>query len=182
MIGELFAQDVARFRAVEPGWLRSPGLQAVFAYRVGRWALGLPAWARLAADPAYWLLDLAVKILWGIEISRHARIGPGLYIGHFGGITVSSRAAIGARCSLSQSVSLGVAGEGEREGAPTLGDDVYVGPGARVFGAIRIGNNVKIGANAVVYKDIPDNAVVALDPGSRIISFRGNRRDAARAA
>jgi serine acetyltransferase len=49
-------------------------------------------------------------------------------------------------------------------------------PGARLFGAIRIGSNVKIGANAVVYRDVPENAVVALDPGFKILSYRGNRR------
>jgi serine O-acetyltransferase len=59
---------------------------------------------------------------------------------------------------------------------PVIGDDVYIAPGACIFGAIRIGNNVRIGANAVVCKDIPDDAVVALDPGFTIISYRGNRR------
>jgi serine O-acetyltransferase len=47
-------------------------------------------------------------------------------------------------------------------------------PGAKIFGKIKIGNNVKIGANAVVYKDIPDNAIVVLDPGFKIISYKGN--------
>ena len=51
---------------------------------------------------------------------------------------------------------------------------VYLAPGARVFGKISIGNNVKIGANAVVYKDIPDNAIVVLDPGFKIVSYKGN--------
>jgi len=120
-----------------------------------------------------------MKTLWGIELSRKAKIGPGLYIGHHGGITVSSRAQIGANCALAQQVTIGVAGEGERFGAPVIGDDVYIAPGARVFGPIRIGNNVKIGANAVVHRDIPDDAVVALDPGYKIISYRGNRRRAA---
>lgn len=182
MIGVLFARDVARYRALGPRGrlaglafcLRAPGVHASAAYRLGRWALGLPRALRLLVDPAYWVLQLAVHVLWGIEISRHARIGPGLYIGHSGGIVVSSQAVIGARCALSQGVTIGVSG---REGAPRLGDDVYVGAGAKVLGPVRVGNNAKIGANAVVYRDLPDNAVAALEPGCRIISHRGNRRE-----
>jgi serine O-acetyltransferase len=51
---------------------------------------------------------------------------------------------------------------------------VYFAPGVRVFGRIRVGNDVKIGANAVVYKDVPDQAVVVLDPGFRIVAMSGN--------
>src|SRR5438045_3924923 len=90
--------------------LRSPGVHAAAAYRLGAWALRQPAWARLVLDPAYLVLNLAVQVCWGIEISRRALIGPGLYIGHFGGITVSSRAVLGADCALSQQVTIGVGG------------------------------------------------------------------------
>ena len=184
MIREMAAQDLARFRAVGPAGqfafaahcLRTPGVHAVLVYRLGRWALGLPRWARLLADPAYWVLSLLVHAVWGIEISRHAKIGPGLYIGHSGGIVVSPRAVLGARCSISQGVTIGVASGGRNAGAPHIGDDVYIGAGAKVIGRVRVGNNVKIGANAVVHRDIPDDAVAALDPGFRIVSFRGNRR------
>jgi serine O-acetyltransferase len=89
---------------------------------------------------------------------------------------VSPRAVLGARCSISQGVTIGVASGWRNAGAPHIGDDVYIGAGAKVIGRVRIGNNVKIGANAVVHRDIPDNAVVALDPGFTIVSFRGNRR------
>ena len=182
MICAMFREDLARARAYDGGvlaCLRSPGVHALAAYRFGSWALRQGPWARVALDPLYFALNLLVQVLWGIEISRRARIGPGLYIGHFGGIVVGPHTAIGARCALSQDVTIGVEGMGERRGAPAIGDDVYVAPGARLFGAIRVGNNVKVGANAVVHRDIPDNAVVALDPGFRILSERGNRRAAA---
>jgi len=169
----------ARQNASGPAWWVEPGLQAVLAYRLGAWALRQPMWMRILADPLYHVLNFLVKALWGIEISRRARIGPGLYISHFGGITVSSLAVIGANCALAQQVTVGVATAGGRFGAPVIGDDVYIAPGARVFGPIRIGNNVKIGANAVVHRDVPDDAVVALDPGFKILSYRGNRRRAA---
>ncbi len=112
---------------------------------------------------------------WGIDIGRSAEIGAGFYIGHYGGLTISSHARIGKNVYVSQLVTIGVSGQGEHRGAPTIGDNVYLAPGAKVFGKIRVGNNVKVGANAVVYKDVPDNAIVVLDPGFRIISFKGNR-------
>jgi serine O-acetyltransferase len=153
--------------------LCAPGTQAVVVYRFGRYSLGHPLLS-LAYYPLYFL----VRVLWGIEVPRTAEIGPGLYIGHFGGITVSGKARIGRDCSLSQGITIGRGGSGTRCGVPVIGEGVYIAPGARIFGAIRIGDNVRIGANAVVYRDIPDDAVVALDPGFKIISYRGNRRSA----
>jgi serine O-acetyltransferase len=158
------------------GCCRTPGVHAVVVYRFGQWLQGLPRLVRLFLEPAYFAANLAIHVLWGIELPRGAKIGPGLYIGHFGGITVSPDTVMGARCALSQNITIGFAGHGEKAGVPVFGDDVYVAPGARVFGKIRIGDNVKIGANAVVYRDVPSNAVIALDPGFRIVSFSGNRR------
>lgn len=158
--------------------LSAPGTHAVIVYRFGHWALGQPAPLRWLWSTLYQAAYLLIRILWGIEVPRTAKIGPGFYIGHFGAIAVSGKALIGRNFNLSQSTTIGYAGHGEKAGVPVIGDDVYIAPGARVFGRITIGNNVKIGANAVVYKDIPDNAVVALDPGFRIVSVKGNRRDA----
>jgi serine O-acetyltransferase len=103
------------------------------------------------------------------------QIGGGFYIGHYGGITISGLARIGSNVNISQLVTIGVSGQGMKRGAPTIGDNVYIAPGAKVIGKISVGCNVKIGANAVVYQDIPDNAIVVLDPGYKIISFKGNR-------
>lgn len=155
--------------------LRSPGVQAVIVFRFGQW-LDLQAWLlRLPLYPLYFVLNGLVKIVWGIELPRSATIGPGLYIGHFGGITIAPGAVIGGNCNISQQITIGLSGQGERAGVPTIGDNVYLAPGARVFGKISVGNNVKIGANAVVYQDVPDNAIVALEPGFRIVSYKGNR-------
>jgi serine O-acetyltransferase len=151
--------------------LRCPGVHAVVVFRFGHWTLSGPKWTRILLDPLYWIANFLIQAVWGIDISREARIGGGLYIGHFGGITVSGKAVIGKNCNLSQGTTIGVAGDG----VPIIGDDVYIAPGARVFGKIVVGNNVKIGANAVVYKDVPDNAIVVLDPGFRIVSYAGNR-------
>lgn len=108
-----------------------------------------------------------------IRIPPAARIGPGLYIGHFGDVGVNSRAVIGANCNISQGVSVGQASRGRRQGYPVIGDNVFIGPGAKVIGRVRIGDNVAIGANCVVTRDIPDNAVVVGVPG-RVISYVGS--------
>lgn len=154
---------------------RAPGTHAVLVLRFGQWSRRRPKVLRILFDPLYVILDFFIQVLWGIEIPRGASIGPGLYIGHYGGITVSSIAVIGRDCNLSQNITIGVSGAGQKRGAPTLGDNVYVAPGARLVGKIIIGNNVKIGANAVIHKDLPDNAIAVLDPGFKIISYAGNR-------
>ena len=153
---------------------RSPGVQALAVYRFGQWLAQRPLFVRVFLEPFFLVGQFLVRVLWGIELPRAARIGAGLYIGHFGGITVSPQAVIGERCSLSPGIIIGLSGQGDRLGVPVIGDDVYIAPGAKLFGKIRVGNNVKIGANAVVWRDIPDNAIVALDPGFRVISFAGN--------
>jgi len=157
--------------------LRSPGLQAVICFRFGHWLLARNLALRLLLDPIFLIGNLYIQVFWGIELERAARIGPGFIIAHFGGITLSGAAVIGAHFNLCQCTTIGLAGTGAREGAPVIGDDVYVAPGARLFGKITIGNNVKIGANAVIYRDVPDNAVVGCE-GFRILSLKGNLRTA----
>jgi serine O-acetyltransferase len=149
---------------------RSPGVHAVIVLRFGQWLLRRNLLLRIPGEPLYQLLSTLVQILWGIEIPRRAKIGPGLYIGHFGGITVAADAVIGRNCNLSQQVTIGVSGEGALSGAPVIGDNVYIAPGARLFGRISVGNNVKIGANAVIHRDVPDRAIAVMDPGFKIIS------------
>ncbi|MDH4202552.1 MAG: serine O-acetyltransferase [Phycisphaerae bacterium] len=113
------------------------------------------------------------KCKYGITIPFDTQIGSGFYIGHFGQIVVNRNAVIGKNCNISQGVTIGVANRGDRKGCPTIGDNVYIGPGAKLFGNINVGNNVAIGANCVVTKDIPDDAVVVGVPG-RVISNKGS--------
>jgi serine O-acetyltransferase len=109
----------------------------------------------------------------GISIPFTTRIGPGFYIGHFGGIVVSDGAEIGRNCNISQGVTIGASNRGQRAGAPVIGDNVYIGPGAKVIGGIRIGDDVAIGANAVVTHDVPSGSVVAGVP-ARVVSNEGS--------
>jgi serine O-acetyltransferase len=109
----------------------------------------------------------------GIAIPYTTQIGSGFYIGHFGGIIVSPDAIIGKNCNISQGVTLGRANRGKRKGSPVLGDNIYIGAGAKIIGGVKVGNNVAVGANCVLVDDVPDNAVVVGIPG-KVISFDGS--------
>lgn len=119
----------------------------------------------------FFLNRLTFKL--GISISPNTKIGSGFYIGHFGGIVVNEQSIIGENCNISQGVTLGQVNRGGSKGFPMLGNNVYIGPGAKIIGSIKIGDNVAIGANCVVTKDIPDNSVVVGIPG-KIISQKGS--------
>jgi serine O-acetyltransferase len=157
------------------GCYRSPGVHAIVIFRFGQWLKQRNILLRLLLEPVYMLLYRSIRIKWGIEIPRSAQIGEGFFIGHSGGIVISDAAKIGRNVNISHQVTIGLSGQGERRGVPTIGDNVYIAPGAKIFGKIHVGNNAKIGANAVIFRDIPENAIVVLDPGFKIVSLKGNR-------
>lgn len=112
------------------------------------------------------LKRLAVRL--GFTIPRGV-FGPGLAIVHYGTIVVNDGVRVGANCRIHAGVNIGVA-NGE---APTLGDNVYIGPGAKLFGGITVGDGAAIGANAVVNRDVPAGVSVAGVP-ARVVSDRGS--------
>jgi serine O-acetyltransferase len=114
-----------------------------------------------------------LEIRYGISIPREAKIGPGLFIGHFGGIVVHPCARIGANCNLSHDVTLGQINCGKHKGFPTVGRNVYIGPGARVLGNVNVGDGSAIGANAVVLNDVEPNGVAVGIP-ARVVSDQGS--------
>lgn len=162
---ETLRQDFARYHRVAlaggPRLARlraalTHGFIAVAIYRYGRWTRTVRPWLfALPFKVVYHLLHVPTELLLGISIPASARIGPGLYIGHFGGIFLHGDA--GRNLSVGQGVTLGFKGAGKSTRWPDIGDDVYIGTGAKVIGDIRIGNGVVIGANTVVTKDVPDH-------------------------
>ena len=110
---------------------------------------------------------------YGISIPFTTKIGKGFYIGHYGGIFVNQNSVIGDNCNFSQDVTLGIKNRGNNSGTPVIGNNVYIGPGAKIIGGIRIGNNAAVGANCVVTKDVPENGVVVGIPG-KVISEDGS--------
>lgn len=145
------------------------GVWALTVYRFGRWVRTwyVPVVSEVLRIAAFILFKF-IEIITGISLPASARIGKGFYIGHFGGIIVHSDAEIGENCSIGTGVIIGTRGVGN-VGVPTIGNNVYIGTGAKILGKIRIGDNVKIGANAVVVTDIPDNATAVGVP-ARILS------------
>ena len=113
------------------------------------------------------------KYKFGCSIPHSTSIGRGFYIGHIRDIVINERAVIGENCNISQGVTIGQANRGRRKGTPVIGRNVYIGPGAKIVGAVHVGDHVAIGANCVVTDDVPDHAVVVGVPG-RVISFEGS--------
>ena len=109
----------------------------------------------------------------GICLPATAKIGPGLRIPHAGTIVLHARTVIGSDCCLTHGVTIGISGSGERRGVPSLGDRVYVGANASIVGPIRIGNDVVVGANSLVNRDVPDHCTVLGVPAS-VVSHNGS--------
>lgn len=98
--------------------------------------------------------------------------GPGLSIAHYGTIVVSAHARIGSNCRVHVGVNIGVAAA-HGDAAPVLGDNCYVGPGAKIFGPVVIGDNTAIGANAVVNQGFPQGKVTIGGVPAHIVSNKG---------
>ncbi|MBI5667132.1 MAG: serine O-acetyltransferase [Chloroflexi bacterium] len=139
-----------------------PGLHAVWAHRVAHrlWKAG---WKLPAHAVAY-----IARAITGVEIHPAAKIGPRLFIDHGMGVVIGETAEIGPDVTLYHGVTLGGVSLDKGKRHPTLEAGVVVGAGAKVLGAITIGANTRIGANAVVVKDVgPDRVVVGI-PGKPV--------------
>ncbi len=119
-----------------------------------------------------------IEIVAGISLPPECEIGPGLHIDHFGGVVLNPKVRMGSNCNIAHGVTIGSGGRGfingkDLEGVPQLGDRVYIATGACVFGPITIGNDVAVGANAVVNKSLPDRSVAVGVP-ARVVNFKGS--------
>jgi serine O-acetyltransferase len=139
-----------------------PGLKAVGMHRVANYLFkaGIPFVPRM--------LSQFIRFITGIEIHPGATIGKHLVIDHGTGVVIGETAEIGDDCLIFHGSTLGgIGGTGKRH--PTIGNKVMIGAGAKVLGPIKLGDGVKVGANAVVLKDVPPNSTVVGIP-ARIIA------------
>lgn len=167
VVGEV-RRDVAAAHARDPaargassteiitGW---PGVQALLTHRVAHelHGIGVPLVPRS--------LSLVSRTLTGIEIHPAASIGQGFFIDHGAGVVIGETAEIGDDVTLYQGVTLGGTGFATGKRHPTLEDNVTIGAGAKLLGAITVGHGAKVGANTVVIQDVPPNTTVVGNPG-----------------
>ncbi|WRH66498.1 MAG: serine O-acetyltransferase [Planktothrix sp. GU0601_MAG3] len=178
---EVYQADIDRYVITQGGsWiylvLTKQGLWALAEYRFSHWVrtkVQIPIIKQILKTLGF-IWHKIIEMIAGIDIPSKTQIGQGFYIGHFGGIIINQDVKIGENCNISQGVTIGVGGRGEKSGCPVIGDRVFIGPGAKIFGKIKIGNDVAIGANAVVTKDLPDNAVAVGIP-ARVVNYQGSK-------
>jgi serine O-acetyltransferase len=143
-----------------------PGVHAIWGHRISHWL-----WNRGARLAARTFGELT-RILTGVEIHPGAVLGSGLFIDHATGVVIGETAEVGEDVTIYHGVTLGGSGRDTGKRHPTIGDRVIIGAGAKVLGAIKIGDDSRIGANAVVVKEVPSSAVVVGVPG-QVISRTG---------
>jgi serine O-acetyltransferase len=171
-----FRQDIASVLERDPA-ARSPleilfcypGLHAVWGHRISHWL-----WMHRLKLLARFVSQL-FRSLTGIEIHPGATIGPRFFIDHGMGVVIGETAEVGADVTLYHGVTLGGTSLNKGKRHPTIGDRVVIGAGAKVLGAITIGADSRIGANAVVVKPAPPNSVVVGVPGQVVMRSKPHR-------
>ncbi|MDG4554662.1 MAG: serine O-acetyltransferase [Candidatus Competibacter sp.] len=135
------------------------GLWVMAVYRFGRWRYRIRnRWLRLPFSILYKILKLLSQILTGIDLPCEVTVGRRFKIEHFGDIIVSGDTVFGDDVVIRNGVTVGLKRTHQR-GAPVIGNRVDIGAGAKILGPIRIGDDVAIGANAVVLRDVPPNSL-----------------------
>ena len=130
------------------------GFMATVIYRFGRWTRRIrPRVLSIPFKVVYFVLARVSDVIFGINISTNADIGPGLHIGHFGAIFLHGD--MGPNCTVGQCVTIGFKGAGKSTRPPRIGANVYIGTSAVIVGDITIGDGVIVGANTTVVRDVP---------------------------
>jgi len=150
-------------RGVLEAILLYPGLHAIWWHRVASWFYRHKIYLVARAISQF------NRFMTGIEIHPGAKIGNGFFIDHGMGVVIGETAEIGNNVTLYHGVTLGGVSLAKGKRHPTLRDNVVVGAGAKILGAIEIGEGSRIGANAVVVKSVPQNSVVVGVPGQIVV-------------
>jgi serine O-acetyltransferase len=152
-------------RAYNGNWA-AQGFWVMIVYRFGRWRYRVrPLILRKLFSVTYKFLYKFIQIVTGIELPCEVTVGHNFTIDHFGGIIVSGYATFGDNCRIRNGVTIGLRRLHEKV-APTIGNNVDIGAGAKLLGPINVGDNVIIGANAVVICDVPSNSIAVGVPAT----------------
>jgi serine O-acetyltransferase len=136
-----------------------PGFRAVAVHRFGNWRMNVrPKILRAPFSVLYRSLYRRCRNVYGIELPYTAQLGQDVVFEHQGGVVIHGNSRIGDGCIIRQGVTLGLRSLERLDDAPHLGNHVDVGAGAKILGAVRIGDGARIGANAVVLCDVPAGA------------------------
>lgn len=156
----MFDNIRADLRAHGGDW-GAQGFWALVVYRFGRWRYRVkPALLRKIFSLLYKIAFKFTQIITGIELPCEVEIGHNFVIDHFGGIVISGYSKFGNNCRIRNGVVVGLR-RVDQPCAPVIGNNVDIGAGAKVLGPIKIGDDVVIGANAVVIQDVPDHCIAA---------------------
>ena len=177
---EAWQEDLARY--VDPRWSPLRKFRRITSTKE-LWAIYLFRLGNYIYEEAPRPLGALLKIVWkpwndwvstllDTHLMPTTLIGPGLYLGHTGGIWINPGAQLGSYCNIGQGVVIGAAGTAR---APILGDRVWVGPHAVITGPVKVGNEAVVGANSLVVLDVPDKAVVVGVP-AKVISYSGSAK------
>jgi serine O-acetyltransferase len=152
--GGLWSQIKDDWRSNGRDWTK-PGFRTLAVHRFGVWRMTVqPKLLRAPLSLLYRAAFRHCRNVYGIELPWSVKVGRGVVIEHQGGIVVHGASVIGDRCILRQNCTLGVRRLDDLSAAPVLENDVQLGAGAVLLGAIRIGHGATIGANAVVLHDV----------------------------
>ncbi|WP_283674327.1 serine O-acetyltransferase EpsC [Butyricicoccus sp. Marseille-Q5471] len=144
------------------------GFHALFYHRQAHWLYRHKRFFLARA------LSQFARHMTGIEIHPGAKIGRGLFIDHGMGIVIGETAEIGDNCTIYHGVTLGGTGHDTGKRHPTIGDNVLISTGAKVLGPFKVGDNSRIGANAVVLQEVPANSTV-VGVKARVVKIDGQR-------
>lgn len=152
-----------------------PGFRAVAVQRFGAWCMPRRTWGAWLLRPVYRFLYRRVRNRYGIELPWSVQLGRGVVLEHQGGIVIHGLSVIGDGCIIRQGVTLGNRHLDRKDDAPELGERVNVGAGAKILGAVRIGDDAVVGANAVVLDDVLSRTTVVGIPARRLTGKKDNR-------
>lgn len=139
-----------------------PGFQALFLHRIANWLYKRRLFFLARAISQF------SRFLTGIDIHPGANIGKGLFMDHGTGIVIGETAEIGDNCTIYHGATLGGTGKDRGKRHPTIGNNVLISAGAKILGPFKVGDNARIGANAVVLHEVEENTTIVGVPGRAV--------------